>query len=111
LKLADVDEIGTLTTEDGMVGDGLVYTANPMVQEYNGSTMQAAPNNAVQFDNTYDADAATASIQGTKQLNVTDSDYQLKDGDFTFTIEALGSTNESKDSYNANDFEADETQP
>lgn len=111
LGLADVDEISTLTKEDGMVDDGLVYTANPMVQEYNGSTMQAAPNNAVQFDNTYNADAATASIQGTKRLNVTDSDYKLKDGDFTFTIEALGSTNESKDSYNADDFTADETQP
>lgn len=111
LRLANVDEIGELTAEDGMAGDGLVYTANPMIQEYNGGTMQPAPNNAVQFDNNYNSDAATAAIQGTKLLNKTDTDYQLKDGDFTFTIAALGSTKEAKDSYTADDFVTDNTQP
>ena len=111
LRLANVDEIGELTAEDGMAGDGLVYTANPMIQEYNGGTMQPAPNNAVQFDNNYNSDAATATIQGTKLLNKIDTDYQLKDGDFTFTIAALGSTKEAKDSYTADDFVTDNTQP
>lgn len=111
LRLADVDEIDDLTTEDGMAGDRLGYTANPMVQEYNGGVMQSAPNNAVQFDNNYNADAATAAIQGTKLLNKTNTDYQLKDGDFKFTIAALGSTEEAKDSYTADDFATDDSQP
>lgn len=111
LRLANVDEIDDLTKEDGMAGDGLVYTANPMVQEYSGGAMQPAPNNAVQFDNNYNPDAATATIQGTKVLKVTNSDYKLKDGDFSFTIELLGSTTNAKDSYDAGDFTADNTQP
>ena len=113
LRLANVDEIGSLTEDDGMVGgeNPLHYTSNPMIQEYTGGEMLPAENNSVVFENNYDADAATASIQGTKVLNVTDSDYKLDDGDFNFTIESLGSTTEEKDSYTAEDFVADQTQP
>lgn len=110
MRLANVDEIDGLTTEDGMSEDELEYTANPMVQEYDG-TMHGADGNAVKFENNYDAAAATASIQGTKVLNITDSDYQLKGGDFVFSIEALGSTEVEKDSYVENDFAAYPDQP
>lgn len=111
MRLARVDEIDDLTRKEGMVDDGLDYTANPMVQEYYGGSMHDAEGNAVKFENNYDADAATASIQGTKVLNVRDSDYRLKDGDFLFDIEALGSTSVEQDSYDEDDFTADPTQP
>lgn len=110
MRLANVDEIDGLTTEDGMSEDELEYTANPMVQEYDG-TMHGADGNAVKFENNYDAAAATASIQGTKVLNITDSDYQLKGGDFVFSIEALGSTEVEKDSYIEDDFAVYADQP
>lgn len=110
MRLANVDEIDGLTTEDGMSEDELEYTDNPMVQEYDG-TMHGADGNAVKFENNYDAAAATASIQGTKVLNITDSDYQLKGGDFVFSIETLGSTEVEKDSYIEDDFAVYADQP
>lgn len=110
LRLANVNEIADLTTEDGMANDELGYTANPMVQKYDG-TMQPADNNAVAFQNEYSAESATATIQGTKDLEITNSDYQLKENDFNFEITPLGSTTETKASYEAADFETDINQP
>ena len=106
LRLATTEEIENMTTQ----GD-LEYTANPMVQVYNGSTMVEAPDNTVTFENKYSADSTTATIQGTKVLDVTNSDYTLEDGDFNFQIRALGSTTETKDSYTESDFTDDEDQP
>lgn len=106
MRLATTEEIADMSTQ----GD-LKYTSNPMVQIYNGSAMVGADDNAVAFENNYSADSTTATIQGTKVLNVTNSDYTLEDGDFTFTIEALGSTTDSRDTYTENDFTTDSTQP
>lgn len=108
LRLATTDEIKNTETQ----GD-LQYTSNPMVQVNKGadSSMTGADGNAVTFNNVYNPEAATASIQGTKILNVSNSDYTLKDGDFNFIIEALGSTKETKDTYAESDFQADDTQP
>ena len=106
MRLATTDEIADMSTQ----GD-LKYTSNPMVQIYNGSAMVGADGNAVAFENNYSADSTTATVQGTKVLNVANSDYTLEDGDFTFTIEALGSTTDSKDTYTENDFSTDSTQP
>lgn len=110
LRLATTDEIENITTQ----GD-LEYTSNPMVQVNKGSggSMIGADNNAVAFTNTYNADATTASIQGTKILTVSNSGYTLEDGDFKFTIEALGSaqTDPDKTSYSEGDFTEDGSQP
>lgn len=110
LRLATTDEIKNIPTQGG-----LEYTGNPMVQVNKGqsSSMIGADNNAVVFENTYDANAATASIQGTKTLNVSDSDYTLEDGDFSFRIEGLGSaaTDPDKVSYTEGDFSEDDSQP
>ena len=110
LRLATTDEIKDIATQGG-----LEYTSNPMVQVNKGqsSSMTGADNNEVVFENTYDANAATASIQGTKILTVSNSDYTLEDGDFKFTIEALGSvqTDPDKNSYTEDDFSKDDSQP
>lgn len=106
MRLATTDEIADMSTQ----GD-LKYTSNPMVQIYNGSAMVGADGNAVAFENNYSADSTTATIQGTKVLNVANSDYTLEDGDFTFTIEALGSATDSKETYVESDFSTDSTQP
>lgn len=110
MRLATVDEISGLTADNGMATDGLIYTSNPMVQKYDG-TLTPAEDNIVRFENTYSSTATSATIQGVKNLNVENSSYSLKDGDFTFTISALGSTNEVKSSYSAEDFTSDPTQP
>lgn len=106
LRLATTDEIADMTTQGN-----LEYTANPMVQLNNGQEMVAAPNNAVAFENSYSSASTTATIQGTKVLNVSNSSYTLADNDFSFEIEALGSTIETKDSYDESDFAKDATQP
>ena len=101
LRLATPEEIAEMDDIQG----NLVYTSNPMIQEYVNSEMVAAED-GVLFENNYSADNTTASIQGTKVLNVTDSNYSLQDGDFLFTIEALGSNTDGGDT-----FTPDETQP
>ncbi|HJI80377.1 MAG TPA: VWA domain-containing protein [Eggerthellaceae bacterium] len=106
LRLATTDEIADMTTQGN-----LEYTANPMVQLNNGQEMVAAPNNAVAFENSYSSASTTSTIQGTKVLNVSNSSYTLADNDFSFEIEALGSTIETKDSYDESDFANDATQP
>lgn len=110
LRLATTDEIKDIDTQGS-----LEYTSNPMVQvnKGQGSSMTGADNNAVVFTNTYNADATTASIQGTKNLTVSNSDYTLEDGDFKFTIEELGSasTDPDKTSYSEDDFKPDDSQP
>lgn len=102
LRLATPDEINN--GQAGAINGNLQYTSNPMIQEYVGGSMVAA--NAVQFENHYSAETTTASIQGTKVLEVTNSDYVLEDGDFLFNIEALGSNTDGSDS-----FAQDVTQP
>lgn len=106
MRLATTDEIADMSTQ----GD-LKYTSNPMVQIYKDSGMVGADGNSVAFENNYSADSTTATIQGTKVLNVANSDYTLEDGDFSFTIEALGSTTDSKETYVESDFSTDSTQP
>lgn len=98
LRLATTDEIAEMGTQVGN------YTDNPMVQVLEGTGMTGAT--AIQFDNSYNSESTTATIQGMKVLNVTNSDYRLQDGDFTFTIEALGSNTDGGDQ-----FTADATQP
>lgn len=98
LRLATTDEIAGMATQVEN------YTSNPMLQELAGEGMTGAE--AIQFDNSYSSESTTATIQGMKVLNVTNSDYKLQDGDFTFKIEALGSNTDGGDQ-----FTADETQP
>lgn len=102
LRLATTDEINS--GQAGAINGNIQYTSNPMIQEYVGGSMVAA--NAVQFENHYSAETTTASIQGTKVLEVTNSDYVLEDGDFLFNIEALGSNTDGRDI-----FAQDDTQP
>lgn len=98
LRLATTDEIAGMETQVEN------YTSNPMLQELEGTGMTGAE--VIQFDNSYNSESTTATIQGMKVLNVTNSDYRLQDGDFTFKIEALGSNTDGGDQ-----FTADETQP
>lgn len=102
LRLATPDEINN--GQAGAINGNLQYTSNPMIQKYDGASMTTV--NAVQFDNHYSAETTTASIQGTKVLEVKNSDYVLEDGDFLFNIEALGSNTDGSDS-----FAQDATQP
>lgn len=102
LRLAKTDEIADMTTQGN-----LTYTSNPMVQEYVNGEMVAAEE-GVLFENVYSTDSATASIQGTKVLNVENSDYTLQDGDFLFTIEALGSNTDGGDTFTT---DADQPMP
>ncbi|OUO33544.1 FctA domain-containing protein [Olsenella sp. An293] len=106
LRLARVDEIGSNSTQGN-----LVYTRNPMLQVYRGEGSSITEATEVSFTNTYNPDATSASIRGTKKLEVTNSDYALADGDFKFWIEPLGSTGESKPEYYASDFTTDPNQP
>lgn len=98
LRLATTDEIAGMET---LVEN---YTSNPMLQVLEGTGMTGAE--AIQFDNSYNSESTTATIQGMKVLDVANSDYKLQDGDFTFKIEALGSNTDG-----GNQFTADETQP
>ena len=98
LRLAKTDEIAGMKTQVEN------YTSNPMIQVLEGIGMTGVE--AIQFDNSYNSESTTATIQGMKVLNVTNSDYRLQDGDFTFKIEALGSNTDGGDQ-----FAADETQP
>lgn len=87
---------------------------NPKVQVNNGAggRMTDAEDNAVVFTNTYNPAATTATIQGTKKLNVKNSDYTLEEGDFSFNIAALGAARDTdKDSYDENDFSTYVNQP
>lgn len=102
LRLATPDEINN--GQAGAINGNLQYTSNPMIQKYDGASMTTE--NAVQFENHYSAETTTASIQGTKVLEVTNSDYVLEDGDFLFNIEALGSNTDGSDN-----FAQDVTQP
>lgn len=102
LRLATPDEINN--GQAGAINGNFQYTSNPMIQKYDGASMTTV--NAVQFDNHYSAETTTASIQGTKVLEVTNSDYVLEDGDFLFNIEALGSNTDGSDN-----FAQDVTQP
>lgn len=102
LRLATPDEINN--GQAGAINGNLQYTSNPMIQKYDGASMTTV--NAVQFENHYSAETTTASIQGTKVLEVTNSDYVLEDGDFLFNIEALGSNTDGSDN-----FAQDVTQP
>lgn len=98
LRLATTDEIAGMETQVEN------YTSNPMIQVLEGTGMTEAE--AIQFDNSYNSESTTAIIQGMKVLNVSNSDYRLQDGDFTFNIELLGSNTDGGDQ-----FTADETQP
>lgn len=98
LRLATTDEIAGMETQVEN------YTSNPMIQVLEGTGMTEAE--AIQFDNSYNSESTTATIQGMKVLNVSNSDYRLQDGDFTFNIELLGSNTDGGDQ-----FTADETQP
>lgn len=98
LRLATTDEIAGMETQVEN------YTNNPMIQVLEGTGMTG--DEAIQFDNSYNSESTTATIQGMKVLNVLNSDYRLQDGDFTFKIEALGSNTDGGDQ-----FTTDETQP
>lgn len=102
LRLATTDEIAGMTTQGS-----LHYTSNPMIQEYVNGAMVAAED-GVLFENVYSTDSATASIQGTKVLDVENSDYTLQDGDFLFNIEALGSNTDGGDTFTT---DADQPMP
>lgn len=91
-------------TSNLVTNNPLVYTSNPMLQVYTDGSMQSA--DEVAFENTFSATEATAAIRGTKTLNVTDSDREMGDGEFKFTITALGSNTDGGD-----EFTADGTQP
>lgn len=91
-------------TSNLVTNNPLVYTSNPMLQVYTEGSMQSA--DEVAFENTFSATETTAAIRGTKTLDVTDSDRRLGDGDFSFTITALGSNMDGGD-----EFAADSTQP
>lgn len=88
LRLANVDEINS----------DLTYTSNPMTQVYKNGQLTAAPD-GIKFENHYSAESATATIQGTKVLDSTNSDKQLTDDAFTFKIEALGSNTDGGDQF------------
>ena len=93
LRLATTDEIASMETEVEN------YTSNPMLMELVGAGVAGA--DQLQFDNSYNSESTTATIQGIKTLNVTNSDYRLQDGDFTFQIEALGSNTDGSDNFSA----------
>ena len=60
----------------------------------------------ISFVNKYSAKDTEIAISGMKVLKVINSDYNLKDNDFNFKIEALGSNTDGSDS-----FVEDSTQP
>ncbi len=93
LRLATTDEIASMETEVEN------YTSNPMLMELVGAGVTGA--DQLQFDNSYNSESTTATIQGIKTLNVTNSEYRLQDGDFTFQIEALGSNIDGSDNFSA----------
>ena len=93
LRLATTDEIASMETEVEN------YTSNPMLMELVGAGVTGA--DQLQFDNSYNSESTTATIQGIKTLKVTNSDYRLQDGDFTFQIEALGSNTDGSDNFSA----------
>lgn len=87
-------------TEGGLTGiGGLNYPTNPFFQVWDGE-QQGTVVGAVAFENSYSATSAEAVIQGMKELNSTNSDRILADGDFTFKIEALGYNTDGGDQFN-----------
>lgn len=99
LALANPNEI---TNTQG----NLVYNENPFIQKYVNGSFEEDPVSTIEFINEYDAKAAKISLQGTKILETTDSDHKLKDDEFSFVIEGLGSNKDGGDV-----FEVDSTQP
>lgn len=88
------------STEGGLTGiGGLNYPTNPFFQVWDGE-QQGTVVGAVAFENSYSATSAEAVIQGMKELNSTNSDRILADGDFTFKIEALGYNTDGGDQFN-----------
>ena len=88
------------STEGGLTGiGGLNYPTNPFIQVSDGE-QQGTVVSAVAFENSYSATSAEAVIQGMKELNSTNSDRILADGDFTFKIEALGYNSDGGDQFN-----------
>ena len=88
------------STEGGLTGiGGLNYPTNPFIQVSDGE-QQGTVVGAVAFENSYSATSAEAVIQGMKELNSTNSDRILADGDFTFKIEALGYNTDGGDQFN-----------
>ena len=88
------------STEGGLTGiGGLNYPTNPFIQIWDGA-QQGTEVGAVAFENSYSATSAEAVIQGMKELNSTNSDRILADGDFTFKIEALGYNTDGGDQFN-----------
>ena len=100
LRLAAVDEI---TNTAG----NLEYPSNPYVQEYSDGSFTDAADNSIAFENGYSADDAQAVITGLKKLNVTNSDRNLADDEFTFTIKGLGYNTDGSDTFG----QSDEKQP
>lgn len=87
-------------TDGGLTGIGsLNYPTNPFIQVWDGE-QQGTVVSAVAFENSYSATSAEAVIQGMKELNSTNSDRILADGDFTFKIEALGYNTDGGDQFN-----------
>lgn len=87
-------------TDGGLTGiGGLNYPTNPFIQVWDGE-QQGTVVSAVAFENSYSATSAEAVIQGMKELNSTNSDRILADGDFTFKIEALGYNTDGGDQFN-----------
>ena len=88
------------STEGGLTGiGGLNYPTNPFFQVWDGE-QQGTVVGAVAFENSYSVTSAEAVIQGMKELNSTNSDRILADGDFTFKIEALGYNTDGGDQFN-----------
>ena len=93
LRLARTDEI---TDAAG----NLYYPTNPLIQKWGGE-IEGGTVNEIKFENHYSATEATASIQGMKVLDVTNSDRKLADDDSTFKIEALGYNTDGGDTFSA----------
>lgn len=88
------------SVDGGLTGTGDVnYPTNPFIQIWDGEQAGAVVG-AVAFENNYSATDAKATIQGMKVLNSTNSDRILADGDFTFTVEALGYNTDGGDQFN-----------
>ena len=92
MSLASVD--GGLTGKED-----LEYPTNPFIQIWGGA-QQGTLVDAVAFENNYSATSAEATIQGMKVLNSINSDRILADGDFTFTVEALGYNTDGGNQFN-----------
>ena len=82
----------------------LELDGDTILEKYTGNKFENVEQ--ISFVNKYSAKDTEIAISGMKVLKVINSDYNLKDNDFNFKIEALGSNTDGSDS-----FVEDSTQP